>query len=98
MKNRKQRSDKGTVKGLRRKPGVNDEVAEDDDDETVAGPSKSRKLAMKSKATAKGNTTAKCKAAAKGKENRQTKKTQKTQLPLSSEFIQDTEEENEDML
>lgn len=49
MKNRKQRSDKGTIKGQRRKPGVNDEVAEDGNDETMAGPSKRRKLATKSR-------------------------------------------------
>ena len=90
MKKRKERSDKGTAKGLRRKPGANDGVAEEEEDETVGGPSKRRKAAMKSKATGKGK-------AAKGKENQRATKSRKTQLPLSIEFINDSDMEDEDM-
>jgi hypothetical protein len=52
-KKRKERSDKGAVKGPRRKTGANDEVEESDD--AVARLSKRRKAATKSKGTAKGN-------------------------------------------
>lgn len=74
-KKRKERSDKGTAKGPRRKPGANNGVAEEED-ETVGGPSKRRKAATKSKATGKSR---------------------KTQLPLSSEFINDSDMEDKDM-
>jgi hypothetical protein len=72
-KKRKERSDKGAVKGPRKKPGANDGVTEEDDgqgdesasDDAVEGPSKKRKAAPKSKATPKGKAT-KGKATAKG--------------------------------
>ena len=99
-KKRKERSDKGAVKGPRRKPVAEDDESERDD--TVAGPSKKRKApATKSKATGKEKATAKGakgKTKAKGKENRRSTKTRKSQLPSSNEFIVDTDDEDDPML
>lgn len=85
-KKRKERSDKGAIKGLRRKPGMNDGLAEEGDgqsDDAVAGPSKRKKVATKSKATAKG------------KEKQRSTKSRKSQLPSSKEFIDDTDEDDQ---
>ena len=93
----KERSDKGAVKGPRRKPVVEDDECESDD--TVAGPSKKRKApAMISKATGKEKATAKGKTKAKGKKNWRSTKYRKSQLPSSNEFIVDTDDEDDLML
>lgn len=82
-KKRKERSDKGTAKGPRRKQG-GQEAAEDGDEEEEpeARPSKKRKT--KTKGKGKVATTKKATAAKKAK----------SQIPPSNEFIDDTDLED----
>ena len=88
-KKRKRRSDKGIVKGPRKKPRANDGVMEEDNvqsDDAVTGPSKKKKAATKSKATAKR----------KGKENGRSTKSLKSQLPSRKKVIEDSEDDEDD--
>lgn len=97
-KKRKERSDKGTVKGPRKSQArTNDGVTEGEDqsDNDIAGPSKKKKVATKSKAKTKGN--GKATTRGKGKENRPSKKNKKSQLPSSKAFIADTDEEDDEV-
>jgi len=82
-KKRKERSDKGVLKGPKKKQGAQE--VDDDSDEEEAGPSKRKKVATVTKSKGKGKALATKKAAAAKA---------RAQLPPSDEFLTDTDLED----
>ena len=80
-KKRKERSDKGVIRGPKKKQGTREvEENSDKEDEQEAGPLKKRKVAVKEKGKGKEVATKKAKAAKA-----------KSQLPPSNKFLSDTD-------